>query len=137
MTKVSSTDGQEVLSEPFPVNRGVVQGDILSPLYFILTLEMILRRHDNIAGKDVEYGGQRLTTLGYADDAALLDCDKEVAAARVTSIAKGSREDADMLINIAKTEVIHVQEQGRVSKLTHSEAKGVCKYVCPNIGCTK
>ena len=48
----------EVLSEPFPINRGVVQGDILSPLYFILALEMILRRHDNVAGKGVDYGGQ-------------------------------------------------------------------------------
>ena len=49
----------------------------------------VMLTHDNIAGKGVEYGGTRLFTLGYADDDALLDNDKEVAAARVTSIAKG------------------------------------------------
>ena len=98
---------------------------------------MILRRHDNVVGRGVQFGGECITTLGHADDAALLDCSKEVATARVSAIAKGSRDDADMFINIGKTEVMHVKEQGRVSTLTASEAKGVCKHVCPNIGCTK
>ena len=40
--KVPSTDGKEVLLEPFSIDHGVIQGDILSPLYFILTLELIL-----------------------------------------------------------------------------------------------
>ena len=46
VTKVSSTDGAEVKSKPFPIRRGVVQGDITSPLYFILSLELILKKHD-------------------------------------------------------------------------------------------
>ena len=33
MTKVASTDGKMVASDPFQVNRGVIQGDITSPLY--------------------------------------------------------------------------------------------------------
>ena len=31
-TKVSDTDGKYVMSKPFPIRRGVVQGDITSPL---------------------------------------------------------------------------------------------------------
>ena len=72
-TKVKDTDGQHVFSETFPVRRGVVQGDITSPIYFIIALEAILRRHDKSPDKGVEFGGINLHTLGYADDAALID----------------------------------------------------------------
>ena len=53
-TEVQGTDGKVVLSEVFPVNRGVVQGDITSPWYFILALELILlRTHDKDSRKDI------------------------------------------------------------------------------------
>ena len=108
VTEVQGVDGQTVLSDAFPINRGVVQGDITSPLYFILALELILRTHDVHPEKGVELHGQSVFTLGYADDAALLDNSIEVATERVTAIATGSRSDADMTINIDKTEVMHV-----------------------------
>ena len=105
-TAVQGTDGTKIMSDPFPINRGVIQGDIVSPLYFILALELILRDHDNIPGKGVQFGGKTVHTLGYADDAALLDLSIETATARVTSIAQGSERDADMQINVDKTEVM-------------------------------
>ena len=72
-TRVKSIDGQHVYSKSFPVRRGVIQGGITSPLYFIIALEAILRKYDNITGKGVSFGGRTLHTLGYADDAALVD----------------------------------------------------------------
>jgi len=53
VVRVSSTDGKYILSQPFPIRRGVVQGDITSPIYFVLALEMILREHDKLADKGV------------------------------------------------------------------------------------
>ena len=50
-TKVEGIDGETTFSGIFKIDRGVIQGDITSPLYFILTLEIILRTHDNDAGK--------------------------------------------------------------------------------------
>ena len=50
-TTVPTADGKQVKSETFEINRGVVQGDITSPLYFILALELILRRHDTMKEK--------------------------------------------------------------------------------------
>ena len=47
ITKIASVDGQQVMSKPFAIRRGVVQGDIVSPLYFILALELILQKYDN------------------------------------------------------------------------------------------
>ena len=136
-TKVSDTDGKTVLSDAFPVRRGVVQGDITSPLYFILALELILKTHDNMPNKGVLFGALRVSTLGYADDAALLDNELATASKRVTAIAQGSRRDADMEISIPKTEVMHVCPQGKVSTTTAAEARKVCKFKCMNIGCNR
>ena len=53
----------------------------------------------------------------------------------MTSIAKGSREDADMNISIKKTKVLHVRQQEVVSTTTAAEAKTVSKFVCPHLHC--
>ena len=81
-----------------------------------------------MTNKGVDFEGLRVHTLGYADDAALLDNDIDVATRRVTYIAQGSREDADMEISISKTEVMHVCHQGAVTKTTADEAKQVCTH---------
>ena len=73
-------------------------------------LELILKRHDKTADKGVDFGGRRVHTLGYADDAALLDDNIQKSSDRVTSISVGSKRDADMTISIAKTEFMQVCE---------------------------
>jgi len=85
----------------------------------------------------VEFGNTRIFTLGYADDAALLDSNIETATKRVTEIAHGSKQDADMIINIDKTKVMQVMEQGRVDPATTDELEEACKFVCPNVGCDR
>ena len=132
--EVDDTDGTKILSEAFSIDRGVVQGDIISPLYFILALELILYTHDTQQNKGVQFGGRCIHTLGYADDAALLDTDIDVATARVTAIAQGSRQDADMQISVSKTEVMHVCAQGTTTHTTNAEAQKICKFECQNIG---
>ena len=136
-TEVEGTDGKKIFSDVFPIRRGVVQGDITSPIYFVLALELILRTHDRHARRGVDFGGQRVHTLGYADDAALIDSDRSVATTRVTDIAQGSREDADMHINVTKTKVMAVCEQDKVTATTGAEAEKVCKLVCRNAGCER
>ena len=69
-TTVPGADGKKVESEEFPIRRGVLQGDIMSPLFFILALELILRYHDDVQDKAVTFGTTCLHTLGYADDLA-------------------------------------------------------------------
>ena len=44
--------GETLCSEPFPVRRGVIQGDIFSPQCFTLGLDRIFRLHD-IAGQGI------------------------------------------------------------------------------------
>ena len=40
--RVTASDGEKIHSEHFPIRRGVVQGDIFSPLCFIISLCVLL-----------------------------------------------------------------------------------------------
>ena len=61
-----------------------------------------------------------ISTLGYADDLGLLNyADEEglkKASERITTIAIGSRVDADMKVSLPKTKVLHVQEQDPITE---------------------
>ena len=95
----------------------------------------MLRRHDISPNKGVDFGGINLHTLGYADDAALIDGSADTASERVSNIARGSKEEADMEINIDKTECMHVKRQQKVAVPEQEDAKKVCKYKCKNPDC--
>ena len=97
-------DESEATSKPLDVRRGVVQGDIFSPVCFIIALECLMRRSDKDGGVTVL--GVLLSRLEFADDAALIDESIDKASERISSIAKGSRELADMEVRIDKTETM-------------------------------
>ena len=59
------------LSVPFLTQRGVRQGDSLSPLLFILTLQSALNRI-NWGDRGIDVNGSRLRYLAYADDVVLI-----------------------------------------------------------------
>ena len=48
VAKVSGTQGKFIFSDPFDIARGVVQGDIISPILFILALDQLIQSHDVI-----------------------------------------------------------------------------------------
>ena len=123
-------------SSPSDERRGVLQGDITSPLYFVMALEFILRTHDNREDKGVSLIGTIIHTLGYADDAALVDLGDAAgiirATERLSRIATGSLVDADMVIKIEKTKGMHIRQQDPITETTPGEAQGVCKFTCPH-----
>ena len=123
-TKVGDTDGKFILSEAFTINRGVVQGDITSPLYFILALELLLKVHDT-GTKGVNFGSLRVHTLGYADDAALASHAIEKLTQRLSNISKGSRADANMYINKYKTKSMDVTKQIKLTSPTIDVIKAI------------
>ena len=57
MVRLRLPSGETLCSEPFPVRRGVIQGDIFSPQCITLGLDRIFRLHD-IAGQGI--GGPSL-----------------------------------------------------------------------------
>jgi hypothetical protein len=88
----------------FPVDRGVIQGAIDSPWFFIVALECIFRRCDTDGGIDLGLPSGNILRLEYADDAALLCRTNQEATLRLTRIAVGSRHYADMEGSRPKTE---------------------------------
>ena len=93
MVRLRLPSGETLCSEPFPVYRGVIQGDIFSPQCFTLGLDRIFRLHD-IAGQGIggpSLGDVTASKLEYADDVGLLDWTATEASERVSALASGSR----------------------------------------------
>ena len=117
-------DGGVVMSEPFNIERGVLQGDIFSPECFIAGLDRIFRLYDQVnPGMTVGTGAHtvRMAKFEYADDAALIDEDAGQATARVTSLAAGSIADAAMIISTKKSKVMHIHKTTRTSATTEAD----------------
>jgi hypothetical protein len=119
--RVRTPGGEEAFSPSFEVNRGVIQGDIFSPLCFIVALESIMRAHGGVGS--VTCLGILIDRLEYADDAALIDADAEQAAARVSRLCAGALQDADMEISAPKSEIMFVRPRVDTGKIT-AEAYG-------------
>ena len=65
------------LSKPFRIERGVRQGCCLSPLLYVLVIELLLsrlRREDKIVG--LKFWGESIKVRAYADDVLLIVKDK-------------------------------------------------------------
>ena len=126
------------MSEPFNIEGGVLQGDILSPVCFIAGLDCIFKLYDHVnPGVTVGTGAHtvRKAKFDYADDAALIDEDAEQATARVTSLAAGSIADAAMIISTKKSKVMHIHKTTRTSATTEADvAKLNLSYNCEMCG---
>ena len=84
IVRVRLPSGTNVMSETFNIERGVLQGDIFSPVSFIAGLDKLFRTHD-VANSGVVVGNGDSSVLmskfEYADDAALIDGNTTLASA--------------------------------------------------------
>ena len=138
--RVRQADGSVVTSAVFNIARGVLQGDIFSPIAFIAGLDRVFRLHD-VPNSGVVVGEGEYATLmskfEYADDAALVDEDAETATKRVTAIAEGSLRDAAMVISVPKSKAMHVHAATRVSSTKEHEVEALrLKHKCDACGRT-
>ena len=138
VARVNGTDGKYVYSGSFDIGRGVIQGDIISPVLFILALDALVQQYDEVHGKGFKCGRiLRLDVLGYADDVALISANVDDMTRRLTAIANASRDNADMNVSIPKTFTQHVHRRGKL-KVTKAEAKAAeMKYKFKCDFCTR
>ena len=109
------------MSEFFKVRRGVIQGDIMSPILFILALDQMIQDVDN-DGQGVKVGIiKEMRVLGYADDAAMIGPNVEQMTVRLTKFADACKARADMELKMSKTYSHHVCRQVKVGAATPQE----------------
>ena len=73
------------VSEKFKIDRGVRQGDTLSPNLFIAALEEIFKRTD-LQEKGIKINGERMSNLRFADDIVLFASDVKELEQMIVSL---------------------------------------------------
>ena len=121
-------------SEPFPIRRSVIQGDIFSPQCFTLGFDRIFRLH-GVAGQGIDgpsLGDVTASKLKYADDVGLLDWTAAEASERVSALASGSSISASMIMSALKSKgmLVHIRERLPVSTEVEVEALDL-PHSCP------
>jgi hypothetical protein len=139
--RIRQHDGSFEHSDLFDISRGVLQGDIFSAIAFIAGLWRIFVKHDS-PNAGITVGEAPYTVhidkLEYADDAAFTDDVVNDASTRITSISRGSDNDASMTISIKKTKAMHIHEKQMVSPTLESEIVSLkFKFKCPNTNCDR
>ena len=119
--RLQEINGQKSYSRPISIKRGFIQGDIPSPICFIIALDKLLKDHGNL-----QFGIQLLPTLmlsdiEYADDAALPDKDVDTSSWRVTHFAEKANEEAGMEISIPKTKGQHIMHNPKQPTTTEND----------------
>ena len=119
--QIRDESGNITLSQAFDVRRGVVQGDIISPILFILALDQMVQEADT-EGQGVCVGEiKELRVLGYADDAAMASVTVEEMTERLTKFADAALARADMKTKLSKTWTQHVSRQEKQEPATAEE----------------
>eukprot|EP00924_Labyrinthula_sp_SR-Ha-C_P015367 maker-scaffold_126-snap-gene-0.13-mRNA-1 protein AED:0.36 eAED:0.60 QI:0/0/0/0.66/0/0/3/0/168 len=76
---LASKDKKKHISDRVEINKGVLQGDSLSPTLFVLALDSLLRRiikKINLNFPEAEFCFQNI--LGFADDLCILSRDRNI-----------------------------------------------------------
>jgi hypothetical protein len=100
----SSTISLESVSEEFKIQRGVRQGDTISPKLFNAGLEEVFRR---LAwdGRGVNINGEKLNNLRFADDIVLMSNDVAEMQEMLNELNQQSME-LGLSMNMKKTKVM-------------------------------
>ena len=95
----------------FPVDRGALQGDRLSPVLFVIALAAVLKNGCGGGVTITGFGGNTINVavLGHADDLCLAATNATTSSAQTTSLADESADFADVAVDVPKTEAMHVQ----------------------------
>ena len=101
-------------TEEMGIGRGVRQGCCLSPMLFNVYAERLTEKAlENERG--VVIGGERMKTIKYADDQAVLAETEEELQRMMENIARVG-EEFGMNLNVSKTKVMRIsREEGHVS----------------------
>ena len=94
----------DIKGEYFSIEKGVKQGDSLSPIIFNATLEQIFRNL-NWEGRGINVNGNFLSNLRFADDIVLVSETVDGLQLMVEELGEAGKE-AGLIINLNKTKTM-------------------------------
>ena len=100
------------VSDYTPIQRGVRQGCVLSPLLFNIYTELIFRNFDQLKGTSI--GGRNINNLRYVDDTVLVSDTQKDLLTLVTN-AKEYSEEAGLSMNVKKTKTMVVSKKDEIT----------------------
>ena len=103
------------------MKRGVIQGDIPSPVCFLVALDKIMKEYGGLDTGIQLNDYLLLSELLFADDAALPNDETTIGSRRLTRLDEKAREEAGMGISKPKTKIQHVMKRPCVSETTEDD----------------
>lgn len=116
-------------SEEFRMNRGIKQGDSLSPLLFVVLMDKIVRRtkdkgnHLNMVVGYRDLIPIKMMSLLYADDVVLMANSRDKMQ-KLVDIWTGEIENMKMEVNTNKTKVMIINEKQGSQNIGGIKCKG-------------
>ncbi len=99
----------EKASKPIKIQRGVRQGDPLSPLLFNCVLEEVFKMLD-WQEKGIDINGEKISNLRFADDVVLLAPTVEELRTMICELEEAG-DKAGLEMNLQKTKILKTNEQ--------------------------
>ena len=129
---VRSPDGD---TEYFDINAGVLQGDTLAPLLFIITLDYVLRTSID-ENKDLTQSKQRsrrytvikITDAEYADDLVIF-VDSSRNAEKLLNVLEKSGKTVGRKVNIKKTSHMNINSNKTVTSIYGDVLKNFDNFI--------
>lgn len=123
-------------TDPIKICRGVIQGDISSPLIFIIVLNDVFIHADAIVKPEgIKMMGKSVSTLGFADDIAL-QARKDRIQLRLQNLQNTSYRLCSMQYNIRKCGHDHRSKSSIREDKNNYRIYGPYLPNCPWIGHT-
>ena len=93
--RIQEASGERKLSRQIPIRRGAIQGDIPSPVYFLVALDKLIKEYGGTQANGIQLTPElKLKDMEYADDAGLADKDTVLGSQRVNNTGQqGQRRD--------------------------------------------
>jgi len=103
------------MSKKFNINRGVLQGESLSPTLFNIYLNDLIEKMDKLSGTRITLHKRTIHALLFADDIVLLSTNPVGLQKKLNALSEYAMEN-DLKVNTSKTQVMVFRKAGRLQK---------------------
>ena len=123
--RIQEVGGKKSYSRNINIRRGVIQGDIPSPVCFLVALDKLLKDHGQLDKGILISTNLSISELDYADDCALPSPNSTTASERLTNLDTNAQREAGMVISIPKTKAQHIMKQPKMPDTTEVDVQNL------------